>query len=156
MGIDVRLPVLVLRQGVEAPLPDIDLSFSDSVKLYGSRTGKPRWISGTIASLAISGAAKLIFDLGPDWHQYGLLAIAVKGNNAITSITCSASDDAGVSNASPLHSATGAGAVSLALAAAGDALALALPSGQYIVIDVVNGGTAQAATSNVRITAYPS
>jgi len=40
-------------------------------------TTQPGWVSGDIASLAASGTATLVFDLGPNWDQYNVVQVAV-------------------------------------------------------------------------------
>lgn len=37
----------------------------------------PGWVSGDIASLAASATATIVFDLGPNWDQYGVVQLAV-------------------------------------------------------------------------------
>jgi len=127
------------------------------VKVLKQGTGnEPGWVSGTLASLAISATATLVFDLGQDWAQYALAQINVKGTQAITSITAYGSDSATVTTTDRLLCATTGSALAMVLAAAGEVAATVLVSGRYIRIVIVNGGTAQASTAAVSVTQFPA
>ncbi len=151
----VRPPLLVLRQGIAAALDASGGPISEAAgRLTSPLAGNAKWVSGTIASLAISGTATVIFDLGLDWQQYGLLQLTVTGTAALSAITERASDD-GATDAQDLIASSGVPLV-LTLAAAGQAQGVALVAGRYVRVAITNGGTAQGAGAGVRLVALPA
>ena len=130
-----RPPVLVLKSGV---------------------AGSPGWVnsSGNPAGSAGNATVTSVIDLGVDFHQYGLLQIALKRSQALASANVYGSDD-GNTNAQPLCATTGS-ILALSMTAAGDVVATALPSGRYVRIVTVNGVTAQDGTAVDRVTALPA
>lgn len=111
------------------------------------------WVSGALASLAISGTVVCVFDLGENWRDYSLLQLTVTGTAALASIAESASDD-GATNAQDLIATSGV-PLALVLSAAGQAQGVAMVAGRYVRIAITNGGTAQGAGANVRLVAMP-
>lgn len=115
----------------------------------GSQGG---WLSGNPASLGSNGVVTSVFDLGPQWNQYGLLQATLKGSQAISAVLhCG---DNGTTIVAPLMGVNALGAA-LSLAGAGFAQALVLPSGRYVHAVVTSGAIAQDATCSVRLTTYP-
>jgi hypothetical protein len=134
-GFPARVPVSILRMG--------------EVKT----AGLPRWVSGTLASLAISGQAVVIFDLGDDFEQYSVVQISIKGTAALAGIAEDSSDD-GVTKHQSLI-ATNGSAMSLVLSAAGETTGVGMVSGRYLILTLTNGATAQGAGAMVRVVLNP-
>ena len=122
---------------------------SEPVTLGGDAPG---WVDGTIASLPISTAVVVRFDLGPDWRQYPLLQLNIKTTQAIVSAAAYASDD-GTTNDAPLQAASG-GAPFFGTAA-GDMPVVVLAASRYVRVAVNNSTTIQGATAQVRLVAIP-
>jgi hypothetical protein len=122
----------------------------------------PGWVSGDIASLALSATATLIFDLGPNWDQYNCVQVGVVPagpSSGLTAVQAFSSDDAAFSAAADvqLNNVWGAtyGAISAAITT--PQTCSFAPMGRYFIVRATNAdaANAQGATAFVRITAYP-
>lgn len=153
-SLNISLPTLVLRSGVTLPIDGSGPAQQSAGREALAGAGGAKWLSGNPASLAIGATSTIVFDLGADWQSYGLLQVAVRGTQALASINAYGSDD-GTTTATPLCATSGS-ALAMTLAAAGDAVAAALPSGRFIIVVLVNGAAAQGATATVRLTAHPA
>lgn len=125
----------------------------------GSQFG---WVSGDIASLALSATATLVFDLGPNWDQYNVVQVGVvpaAPSSGLSAVQAYSSDDA-VFNATTdvlLNNVWGATYAGISAAVATPQTCSFAPMGRYFIVRATNadGVNAQGATAFVRITAYP-
>lgn len=126
--------------------------------------GAAGWVSGTIANLAASGFATIIFDLGADWRQYCLVDVTVTPvgpSSGLNPVQFTGSDTPAANGnrrrGSPM--ATGATTYFLNLATASSTQSVWMrPAGRYLVMTATNADAANAlgAAAKVTLCAYPS
>lgn len=143
------------------PQPSI-LNMRSGQNAVAGGGSQPGWISGDIASLALSATATLVFDLGPNWDQYNCVQVGVipaGPSSGLSAVQAFSSDDAAFSAATDiqLNNVWGAtyGAISAAITT--PQTCSFAPMGRYFIVRATNadGVNAQGATAFVRITAYP-
>lgn len=125
-------------------------------------TSDAGWVSGTIASLAASGTATIIFDLGADWVFYPYVriyftALAPSSGLINTSVNSSATIG-GTLLRQGFIDTDSVSTTYLTLASAnGPQTADIRPMGRYIYISATNGDGANAlgATSRIDLAQYP-
>jgi hypothetical protein len=122
----------------------------------------PGWVSGDIASLALSATATVIFDLGPNWDQYNCVQVGVvpaAPSSGLSAVQAFSSDDAVFSATSDvqLNNVWGATYGALSAAITTPQTCIFAPMGRYFIVRATNadGVNAQGATAFIRITAYP-
>ena len=79
-----NMSILTMRSGVNPVAPSL------------SNT-RPGWVSGDIANLAPSSSAVVIFDLGPNWDQFGSVQVAFLFSplpGGLSAVTAHSSDNA--------------------------------------------------------------
>lgn len=143
-----RLPTLVMETDV------------DAVTAGGSTHG---WVSGSPASLAASASFIAIFDLGPNWAQYGLVQAVVLPQGPSTGLVAvefgspsgttwqparrlaTAFNSAISTTYQSMPSSTGAQSCTLR------------PLSRYLLVRGTNGDATNAlgATSKITVAAYP-
>lgn len=122
------------------------------------------WVSGTPASLAASGTAVVVFDLGPNWMFYGLVQVLItpvapsSGFNPVQ-IMCTPNGATNFNRRLGFAYSTG-GAVVFGnfTSASGQVCVVVRPMDRYLVINIPNADAVNAvgATAKVAIAAYPS
>jgi hypothetical protein len=142
------------------PQPSI-LKMRSGVAAVGAGNG-PGWVSGDLASLALSATATIVFDLGPNWDQYNVVQLAVVPagpSSGLTAVKAFSSDDAVLSAATDVALnncwATTFGVISAAVAAPQSCDFS--PMGRYFIVQATNadGVNAQGAGAFVQLCAYP-
>ena len=122
----------------------------------------PGWISGDIASLAAAGTATIVFDLGPNWGQYGVVQLAVVPagpSSGLSGVKAFSSSDAALNAAvDPQLNytwATSFGVVSAAINAPQSAMFS--PMDRYFIVQATNadGVNPQGAGAFVQLAANP-
>ena len=123
----------------------------------------PGWVSGSPANLALSASVNCVFDLGPEWAQYGEVAINVlstgpstgmqillRGSDTVAPTTARAMRDVTTTTLRPLSDP-------LTTAAAVGSYVVK-PCGRYVIAQITNNdaANAQGATSKVTLTAFPT
>jgi len=124
--------------------------------------GRPGWVSGSIANLALSASVNCIFDLGPDWDQYVEVSVMISqsgSSSGLSAVQVFGSDTAAV-NANRRQSAWqtagfSAGSASV-LASGGVQTGRFGVAGRFLVVSATNadGVNAQGATSKITLAAY--
>lgn len=142
------------------PQPSI-LKMRSGVSAVAAGNG-PGWVSGDIASLAASGTATLIFDLGPNWDQYNVVQVGVVPagpSSGLSGVAAYSSDDVTFSAAADVQLnncwATSFGAISAAITTPQSCAFN--PMGRYFILRATNadGANAQGAGAFVQVCAYP-
>lgn len=141
-----------------------NLSLRSGVSAIAGGGAGPGWVSGEIASLAASGTATVIFDLGPNWQAYGSVQIAVVPagpSSGLSNVTVRSSDDATFSaTADPTLNSTNATTFGTGIAASVTTpqSSFVAPMGRFLGVIATNadGVNAQGATAFVQICAYPN
>lgn len=125
----------------------------------GSQFG---WVSGDIASLALSATATLVFDLGPNWDQYNVVQVGVvpaAPSSGLSAVKAYSSDDAVFSATTDvlLNNVWGATYAGISAAITTPQTCSFAPMGRYFIVQATNADAvnAQGATAFVRVTAYP-
>lgn len=120
------------------------------------------WVSGSIASLAASGTANCIFDLGPTWRDMSLATIAVTPagpSSGLNAVSISSSNTAAADTTRKLKDVATAGpsAISATITVAtGCQQFMVRPMGRFLVVTATNadGVNALGASSKVVVVAY--
>jgi hypothetical protein len=142
------------------PQPSI-LKMRSGVAAVADGNG-PGWVSGGIASLALSATATIVFDLGPNWDQYNVVQLGVVPagpSSGLSGVAAYSSDDAVFNAAADVQLntcwATSFGAVSAAVNAPQSCAFN--PMGRYFIVRATNadGVNAQGAGAFVQLCAYP-
>lgn len=143
------------------PNPSITKMRSGQNAVAGGGT-IPGWISGDIASLAAAGTATIVFDLGPNWDQYGVVQLAfvpAGPSSGLSGVAVYSSSDAAFSAATDPQLnytwATAVGAASMAITTPQSAMFS--PMDRYMIIRATNadGANPQGAGAFVALAAYP-
>lgn len=125
----------------------------------GSQFG---WVSGDIASLALSATATAIFDLGPNWDQYNCVQVGVVPagpSSGLSAVQAFSSDDAAFTAATDvqLNNVWGATFGAISAAVTTPQTCSFAPMGRYFIVRATNADAvnAQGAGAFLRVTAYP-
>jgi len=131
----------------------------NAVTAGGAKAG---WVSGDIASLALSATVDCIFDLGPDFDQYVTVSVKIAPigpSSGTTACTVSSSDSVAANlNRRLRDPATAAGTMinAAVTVASGVGEFYARPHGRFLHVSITNadGVNALGATSKVSVSAY--
>lgn len=120
------------------------------------------WVSGTIASLAASGTATIIFDLGADWVYYPFVRIYVNAlapsSGLINTSVNSAATVGGTLLRQGFMDTDSVSTTYLTFASANGPQTVDFrPMGRYVYISATNGDGANAlgASSRIDLAQYP-
>ena len=125
--------------------------------------GRAGWVSGSPSGLAAATSVTVIFDLGPEWDQYGLVDLAffpVAPSSGFSNVSAAGSDTAALNSARKLQlvASTALGNLfSASLLSTNGALgATARPMGRYVILLLTNADATNAlgASSKVTLTAF--
>jgi hypothetical protein len=146
---------MVLRPPVIVATTDVD-----PVTPGGLNAG---WVSGSLSGLAPSTAFTAVFDLGPNWSQYALIAAAifVQGPaSGLQNVVASGSAIAAYDSSRRLNSAFSTTyAAAAGTITAGESVSVVFrPMGRYFAVKGANADAVNAlgSGSEVTIAAYPS
>lgn len=143
-----RVPVLVMEAGIGPVSPG------------GPDAG---WVSGNLANLGPSATVQAVFDLGPDWDQYGLCQLNVlnpTSPHAGLGVQPGGSDTTAYSGSRRLsHAFSAQSDITYKIVGAAKSEALTMrPVGRYLVVILGNADAAVpiSAAARVVLTAYPT
>lgn len=123
------------------------------------------WVSGSIASLAASATVDCIFDLGPDWDQYPILAVLVMqdgpstGLNPVQILGSDTTTPDSRRRLSPAYAAGGNGASFSATMSTGAYVTMWVrPLGRFLTVRATNadGVNTAGVGSRVSVGMYPA
>lgn len=122
------------------------------------------WVSGTPSGLAASATVNCVFDLGPDWDQYGVAAVGVLPigpSSGMANVQAMGSDNTAPNPARRLKDMAVAGSAnsSFAINTSSNGHTFHVrPFGRYLIVSVSNADAANAlgAASKVSVAAYPT
>jgi hypothetical protein len=162
-GVGTMLPVAANSDGTLMRSPVLVMETDVAAVVAGGPV--PGWIGGTPANLAPSTSTSISFDLGPNWHQYVVISLAVlpQGpSSGLGNCSVTGSSTNSVNSARRLNFANSIGQTALYTAsiptASGAAIALLRPQGRYVFASMANvdASNPMGAGSKVTLTAYPS
>ncbi len=141
-------------------VPTLHMRTTDTaVTAGGSVAG---WVSGTIASLAASASATMIFDLGPNWDQYPYVTVTVNPQGSSSGLTAlqvfgsRTTTDTDVERLNFAYATSFAGQSVAPTTANGVQSGIYRPAGRYVIVKATNadGTNAQGASASVAVTAH--
>ena len=120
------------------------------------------WVSGQIASLALSGSATTLFDIGPNWDRYNRVTFTVfpqAPSTGLTAIIVSGSDTVALNNERRPRdiNASAPGSVNFAATSAAGSVSFSVrPIGRFVHVQATNadGTAAQGAAAKITMVAY--
>lgn len=142
--------------------PPVLVMQTDGAQVAGG--GAAGWVSGSPANLAASASVSIVFDLGPDWDQYGVAAVGVLPmgpSSGFASVQAMGSDTGVANPARRLKdmAVSGSANSSYAVSTGSNGHTFHVrPFGRYIVVSVTNADAANAigAAAKVSMAAYPT
>lgn len=142
-------PVMMMRAGVS------------QVAAGGQLAG---WVSGNPASMAAAATVDCVFDLGPDWDQYGLVSIVMVSTAPAASyqgVAVSGGNTPAYDNALRMGFANSAGSGSIYVTnvttTGGGNNVMVRPHGRYVIVKMTNdAANPQGAGASVSLIAYPT
>lgn len=132
-----------------------------AVTAGGSEFG---WVSGSPANLAVNVQAIVIFDLGPLWFRYTVVALSIRPStvaaDSLKNIFILGNDTPAASGGAALRDVCATSAIRF-FASCGNSTEInpiVRPMGRYVLIGITNGDPLNAQLANAKITlaAYPS